>query len=80
MKILKKGNAACISWIGKCTKCQTIFKANESELLNISLGDYRSDYEDFAWEECKCCTGSLSKRVCFHKVNTKSGKQLLAQV
>lgn len=56
-------------WVGKCDKCKAVVQADQSELV-ITAGDYLSDMEEFAWQDCPCCMAELS--ICFHREGTKS--------
>lgn len=74
MKILQKGTKEIDNWIGKCNSCDSIISADIDEIKYFTIGDYRSDYEDYAWENCPFCY--KSQGICFHRQHTKSGQEL----
>ena len=77
MKVLREGKKDDWKWIGKCPDCDAIVEADTRELKsNITCGDYRSDFEAFAWHKCPECIG----RICFHEVISKSGQEVLEEV
>jgi len=79
MEVIKSGKRIVDTvWYGECDKCGAIISAHGNELKGITKGDYRSDDEDFAWEDCPDCKASHS--VCFHEKNTKSGMRVYEKV
>jgi threonine dehydrogenase-like Zn-dependent dehydrogenase len=79
MEVLKSGKRTIDSlWYGECNECGAIVSAKGNELTNIIKGDYVSDFEDFAWEDCPYCKTKNS--VCFHESGTKSGQRVYALI
>ena len=76
MKTLILGKSVEAKWIGKCTKCKSVIEAVTLE-LKVTKGDYRSDNEDFAWNDCIECGATHS--VCFHQEDTASAKHDLVR-
>jgi len=77
MKVLKKGKIDD-KWIGICIKCYSIIECKERELHNKTLGDFRTNYEDFSWEDCMVCNNKTS--INFHRQSSNTGKKLLEKV
>ena len=71
MQVLKMGEVNNL-WIGKCSKCKTVFQATTDELVPTA-GDYRSDNEAFAWKDCSVCQSIHT--VCFHQKGTRSANR-----
>lgn len=76
MITLKKGNIKEV-WIAKCCNCAAIITATTQE-LTVHKGDYRNDYEDFAWENCPEC-GKI-RTLCFHKHDSSSGRDIAKEL
>ena len=72
MKVILEGKAADEKWFAMCVKCGAVVEAVTSE-LKITTGDYRSDYEDFAWTACPACGSDHA--LCFHKEGTQSAER-----
>lgn len=74
MNVIVDGKIFDDRWIGKCTKCNAVVAANTGELGKIQKGDYRSDNEDFSWEDCPFC--KETNMICFHTESSKTGIDL----
>jgi hypothetical protein len=76
MLIVRKGSIN-ERWLAKCSSCSSIIEAETSE-LDVIKGDYRSDYEEFAWKDCPVC--EKKHALCFHKEGTKGVEVILNEL
>lgn len=80
MEIIKEGKIKAY-WIGECRSCKSIARAEQNEFKNaIEAGDYRSDFENFVWENCPVCGRGPYGGMLFHEEHTKSAKRVMEQI
>lgn len=78
MKQLLKGDVQAKGapkevFLGACPSCKAVYAKERSTLGKLEGGDYRSDHEYFAFDNCADC----GRRVTFYSMHTRSGQAIM---